>query len=33
MNDPYFAFGFGVALGVLFTLLAIWPAIRWRDKD
>ena len=32
MNDPALAFGFGIGMGMLVTLLFILPAIRWRDK-
>lgn len=33
MSDPTLAFGFGVGMGILLTLLFIWPAIRWREKN
>lgn len=33
MTDATLSFGIGVAMGILVTLLFIWPAIRWRDKD
>jgi len=33
MSDPTLAFGFGVGMGILLTLLFLWPAIRWRDKN
>lgn len=33
MTDATLAFGFGVGMGMLFTLLAIWPIIRWHEED
>jgi len=33
MSDPTLVFGFGVGMGILLTLLFLWPAIRWRDKN
>ena len=33
MTDATLSFGIGVAMGILVTLLFIWPAIRWRDED
>lgn len=33
MNDPTLAFGVGVAMGTLFALLVVWPAVRWRRDD
>ena len=33
MTDAYLSFGLGIALGVIFTLFVLWPALRWKDKD
>ena len=33
MSDPTLAFGVGISMGILLTLLFIWPAIRWCDKN
>ena len=33
MTDAKLAFGVGVAMGVLFAVFFLWPALRWRDKD
>jgi hypothetical protein len=33
LSELYLSFGLGIALGVAFTVIVLWPVIRWKDDD